>query len=80
MYGILPCGRGDDSVQGETVTGLDVRAERVRAGLYQVQVGGLLGVSQPEVSRIELGYRTQERMREVLATIAKYVARKSGHG
>ena len=67
-------------MQGETVTGLDVRAERVRAGLKQVQVGKLLGVSQSEVSRIELEYRTQERMQDVLATIAEYVASKSDHG
>lgn len=67
-------------MRSATITGLDVKAERVRAGLKQVELAKLVGVGQTEISRIEDSQRPEPRLRAVLAIIAAYVEKGNGRG
>jgi transcriptional regulator with XRE-family HTH domain len=52
--------------------GLDVRAERVRAGLTQRELGARIGVSGRRIANVELAYRPAPGIvRRILAALAE---------
>lgn len=51
--------------------GVDLKAERVRAGLTQAELGARMGVSGRRVANIELAYRPSPGIvRRILSAIA----------
>ena len=53
------------------MTGLDIKIERIRAGVRQYHVAGALRISQTTLSQIENGQKpvTQERLSEIAKVI-----------
>ena len=58
---------------------IDIRALRIAAGLTQHQVATALGVSQPQLSIMELGYRpvSSDECVKIRAAIAAAFKKKS---
>lgn len=58
-------------------TGRDLKAERVRSGLTQTQLGRLLGVSRQRVTAIEAQWRPSRAFADRVWEILKAVDRGS---
>ena len=64
------------------LTGLDVKIERIRAGVRQYHVAGALRISQTTLSQIENGQKpvTQDRLGEIARTIRDLAPRERQEG